>query len=252
MMIESFGGEVPLDLRDLQTLPGVGEYTARAVLVFAFNEKIPVIDGNIRRVLARRFAIKDPDEHRDLLEGWFQDLYREEEPRTIVSALMDLGAQICLPRSPRCTLCPLNPFCRGKALGNPEQYPERTPPRTKPQEGWIHLWITRRSLFLFVRRPPGLLGNHLTPPAIPGTEPPPSLSIGGGIAHLKRTAPPYHHPFTHKTWFVVPAHYEISFEGESSAESELIPIPREDLGRTPLPRAFWKGGKSLFPEIFSG
>jgi A/G-specific adenine glycosylase len=250
-IVELYGGSVPNELDELRKLPGVGEYTARAILVFAFHQRVPVMDGNIRRVFARRFALKKTQDHPDLFVRWFNDLYREGKPRTIVSALMDLGAQVCLPHSPRCTLCPIHPFCEGSARGDPEQYPEKIPSRTRPQESWIHLWITRGSFFLFIRRPPGLLGNHLTPPATPGTDPPLSLSIGGGTAHLLRTAPPYQHPFTHKIWFVTPAHYELTLDGENSSEGELIPIPRELLDRTPLPRAFLKGGKSLFPEIFT-
>ncbi len=110
----------PRTFEGLRQLPGLGPYTAAAVAAFAFGEPVPAIDGNVRRVLARYFALERPRQ-KELF-----DLARPlvaTEPAEMNQALIELGATLCTPRRPACEACPLRVSCRGRA--DPGRYPAR-------------------------------------------------------------------------------------------------------------------------------
>lgn len=121
-IVERHRGAVPREVPELLALPGIGEYTARAVAAFAFGSRVPVVDTNVRRVLAR--AIRGVDEHlpatatdRAELEALLPD--GPAEAVTTCAALMELGALICTARKPDCGRCPLAPGCAWRAAGYP-------------------------------------------------------------------------------------------------------------------------------------
>lgn len=121
-------GEFPSRLEDVRALPGIGNYTAAAILSIAFRQKHAVLDGNAARVLARLGAIRG-----DLRESarWLQlqkcaDAYLEPKSAGDWNqAMMELGATLCLPKSPQCLLCPVAQFCEGRKLGIAEILPEK-------------------------------------------------------------------------------------------------------------------------------
>jgi A/G-specific adenine glycosylase len=120
---ERHGGVVPDDVDELLALPGVGEYTARAVAVFAYGRRHPVVDTNVRRVLARAVLGQaepaPPSVRRDLAE-MEAILPEDAAPAQVVSAaVMELGAVVCTARSPRCDDCPLAGQCAWRAAGYP-------------------------------------------------------------------------------------------------------------------------------------
>ena len=107
-------------------LPGIGEYTAAAVASIAFGEAAPVLDGNVERVAARLQALAgDPKRAapRRHLRAAAAALLDPERPGDSNQALMELGARICTPRSPKCLLCPLETACEGRRTGEPERFP---------------------------------------------------------------------------------------------------------------------------------
>jgi len=114
-------GRLPQTVEGLMELPGVGRNTAHAVAAFAFHRPVPVLEANVKRVLARLFALKNPDEKR----LWEQAaaLLDTASPFDYNQAMMDLGALVCTARAPRCAECPARAICRGKS--NPESYPAR-------------------------------------------------------------------------------------------------------------------------------
>ena len=120
---------LPQSFAQLKGLPGLGPYTAAAVASMAFGERVAAVDGNVRRVLARLFALERASPK--ALQGLAQSLMPEEaHPGEWNQALMELGATVCLPRKPLCGACPLAPRCRGKEA--PERYP--LPQRRKVRE----------------------------------------------------------------------------------------------------------------------
>ena len=121
---ERHGGVVPDDVDELLALPGIGDYTARAVAVFAHGHRHPVVDTNVRRVLAR--AVEglaepwSPSARRDLPLMERQLPADREEAAVVSAAIMELGALVCTARSPRCTECPLVDRCAWVLAGRPE------------------------------------------------------------------------------------------------------------------------------------
>ena len=128
--IERFGGEVPRGLDDLLSLPGVGAYTARAVASFAFGQRQPVVDTNVRRVHARLVtgaALPAPSLTRaetSLATSLLPE--DDEDAATWNVAVMELGALVCTARAPRCEQCPVADLCAWRLAGSP---PYDGPPR---------------------------------------------------------------------------------------------------------------------------
>lgn len=132
MVTEEFGGELPRDVETLETLPGIGTYTSRAIACFAFGIPVPVVDTNVKRVVAR---VEDGDQAAGHWSVGFglervDDVSRTENAEhycQIQRGLMELGALLCTARSPRCETCPLQDSCRWRAEGYPED------PSVKPR-----------------------------------------------------------------------------------------------------------------------
>ncbi len=126
------GGECPEDIDELRALPGVGRYTAHAVASFAFDQSVPMVEANIARLLARLFNVSAPIDSaagRDAVWTGAAQLVPKRDAGVFNSALMDLGALICVPRTPNCGVCPVKSFCRAK---QPVTIPVKRPrPRTK-------------------------------------------------------------------------------------------------------------------------
>ena len=137
-------GELPSTQEELRKLPGIGRYTASAICSFGHNQNIPVVDTNIGRVIKRFFALVDAKEG---------DVWKEAErfvnakaPRSHNLSLMDLGAMVCLPKSPKCTLCPLQSFCRGK--NEPELYTQTKKTEYENLELFLGIYIKEDKIAL--------------------------------------------------------------------------------------------------------
>jgi A/G-specific adenine glycosylase len=125
-IVRDFGGQVPADYQQLLTLPGCGPYTAAAVASIAFNKPVPVLDGNVIRVLCRLFGIwDDPRKQatRQRLRVLAQDLIPKNQAREFNQALMELGALVCTPQSPRCHRCCWSYTCEARQLPSPTVLP---------------------------------------------------------------------------------------------------------------------------------
>ena len=110
-------GEFPQSAKELQTLPGVGAYTAAAVASIAFDEAAPALDGNQARVLSRLLAFEETVDTPQRLRKPAEALIDRERPGDYNQALMDLGSGICTPRAPKCETCPVAAFCAARAEG---------------------------------------------------------------------------------------------------------------------------------------
>jgi A/G-specific adenine glycosylase len=134
---ERFDGVLPEQSEDLRTLPGVGEYTAGAVASIAFGEVVPAVDGNVRRVLARLFDLRDPKP--SLLRSLAQRLVDPERPGEFNQALMELGALTCTPRAPRCEECPLALECLALERGTVAERPPARARKAVPEVAMVVL-----------------------------------------------------------------------------------------------------------------
>lgn len=160
VVTEELDGRLPDTAEGLRELPGVGPYTAGAVASMAFGRARPAVDGNTRRVLSRLFDLSDPD--RRTLEERASDLLAasSRRPGALNQALMDLGGEICTPRDPACSECPLESACLARSRGTVEQRPAPRSRGPLPHHdiGVGVVWKGER--VLVARRPPeGLLGG---------------------------------------------------------------------------------------------
>jgi A/G-specific adenine glycosylase len=159
----------PRDETSWRALPGIGPYTAAAIASIALDQPANVVDGNVERVMSRLYAVETPlpeakPELRDLAARYIT----AERPGDWAQALMDLGATICTPTSPKCLLCPLRESCAAYAKGAPETYPRKTPKANRPHRHGAAFVLTRADEVLLQRRPDkGLLGGML---GLPTTE----------------------------------------------------------------------------------
>jgi A/G-specific adenine glycosylase len=131
-VVRSFGGTLPQDYNRLRSLAGIGDYTARAILSIAFNLPFAVMDGNVARVLSRLTALEGnlhQGGFRRAVEVQLERLLSRRHPGNFNQALMELGQTVCLPRAPRCAVCPLRRRCQGYRTGHPEVFPQPRPRR---------------------------------------------------------------------------------------------------------------------------
>jgi A/G-specific adenine glycosylase len=149
-------GEFPSTVDGLLQLPGIGPYTAAAVASIAFGVAVPVLDGNVERVMARRLALAtDPKAApaRGRLLAAAAALLSPGRPGDSNQALMELGATLCLPRRPQCLLCPLRPGCRAAAEGRQESYPAPRRRRRSERRRLLVAVAARGERVLLFRRP---------------------------------------------------------------------------------------------------
>lgn len=175
-IVDEFNGSVPSRARDLQKLPGIGKYTAGAIASIIFNERTPIVDGNVQRVLARVAADDRAPQDRNAVEDCWrlaEQLVRaSDDPAACNEGLMELGAMICTPGQPDCPRCPLASMCLARRTGR-----ERTIPPAKPparQQSVVHhaVLFARGGRVLIEQRPAtGLWSNMWQVPTIEATSP---------------------------------------------------------------------------------
>jgi A/G-specific adenine glycosylase len=156
-------GQFPDTAPEWRTLPGVGRYTAGAVASIAFGRNEPVVDGNVKRVLARLTNLRASiDDAKVAEELWVLAgvLVQGKAPGDFNQALMELGAQICLPRNARCGGCPTRKYCAASALGVQETLPKRRPKKTVLHHKVVIAAIKKNGRYLLGKRPAdGMLGG---------------------------------------------------------------------------------------------
>jgi A/G-specific adenine glycosylase len=148
MVVDRHCGRFPDEVQRMRQLPGIGKYTANAVATFAFEQSVPIVEANTARVLTRLFDQRTPINQTvgcELLWNRADSLIPKKSARDYNSALTDLGALVCLPRQPKCRICPVKKFCRAV-------YPERLPvkigrPKTK-QLIENHAFVLRKNKIL--------------------------------------------------------------------------------------------------------
>ena len=162
-MIAADGGHFPDTEKELLDLPGVGPYTAAAIASIAFGQSATVVDGNVERVLSRLFAIDVPlPKARPAIRKHAETLTPLERAGDYAQAVMDLGATVCTPKSPKCDICPLSSKCAARMNDTAAAYPKREPKKKIPTRRGTVYWLAMGDHILVNRRAPkGLLGGTL-------------------------------------------------------------------------------------------
>jgi A/G-specific adenine glycosylase len=162
-VVDRFASVVPADAQEFRTLPGVGEYIGAAVPSIAFGVPVVVVDGNVKRVIARLFAFGEsvdrPAGTREI-RRLADSLLDRACPGDFNQALMELGAMVCRPAGPLCAECPVADACAARAGGNPEDFPRRDPRRAVPVQRIAVGVVRRNGRVLITRRAEsGMLGG---------------------------------------------------------------------------------------------
>ena len=154
-VMKRFGGSLPRSVEELMSIPGVGRYTAGAIASIAFDERAPIVDGNVARVLARLYGEEDPWRHAERLVNACKS------PRHFNQGLMEIGALICTPRNARCGECPLRSKCVARATDRVEELPaKKNKAATREMHVDLYLFTDRKGRIL-MRRERGRLMNAL-------------------------------------------------------------------------------------------
>ena len=167
-VVHDFGGAFPSSEAELNTLPGIGPYTAAAIAAIAFGEKATPVDGNVERVVARLFDVRTP---LPLAKPEIKHLAATLTPLRragdFAQAMMDLGSSICTPKRPSCLMCPLQQDCAANAHGTAETLPLKLPKGVRPVRKGIAFLVMREDGSVLLRKRPeaGLLGNMLEVPS---------------------------------------------------------------------------------------
>jgi A/G-specific adenine glycosylase len=236
-MVERFSGHFPADYAQARSLPGVGDYTARAVLSIAYNHPYAVVDGNVARVIARLRALRGnlhQGRFRRAVEQDLEQLLSRRTPGDFNQALMELGQTICLPRGPRCTICPLRAHCQAYRQGKPESFPEPRPRRAGERHYLATAVIRRSDKVALVRGlDDGLLGDLWNFPAAFG----PSQrlarkalqqkleNLNPGVVHLGKPVGDLSHNITHRSIRVELYQPELAGSGQGDS-FRWLPLSR--------------------------
>ena len=220
-VVEAHGGEFPAGFEEVARLPGIGRSTAGAILALALDQRHPIMDGNVRRVLARVFAVGGRSGERAFeqqLWSLAEALTPPDDVARYTQAIMDLGATVCTRRRPRCGECPLAARCLARANGNPERYPA---PKKKLRRRQVERWmlLARRAdgaVQLLQRPARGVWGGLWSPPEFEEREA--ALRAAGQGARVTEGAP-LEHAFTHfdltirPLWLEAPMDWRVAEEG---------------------------------------
>ena len=163
MVVEQYEGMIPDKWVDFRNLPGVGDYIAAAVLSIAFGKAYPVVDGNVKRVLARLLLLEDPANQSTYGKSFSlaaETFLDRQNPGTYNQAMMELGAMVCRPQQPLCTKCPVNGFCSAQQAGRVSEFPKKVNKDPTPRHS-IAVGVVFKNCDVLItrRRPEGLLGG---------------------------------------------------------------------------------------------
>ena len=154
-VVHECGGQFPSDLKGLEAIPGVGRYTAGAVMSFAYDRFGPIVDGNVRRLFCRMFAIEGLPLSSAVSKRLWQlaeDFTPQHDNRRFAQGLLDMGATLCTPKSPSCERCPFAPHCIAKLENRVAELPTAKPKKTIPTKQAEFVWCQQDSQLLLQKR----------------------------------------------------------------------------------------------------
>jgi A/G-specific adenine glycosylase len=207
---DAHGGVFPRAIEAVVDLPGIGRSTAGAILALSHDQRHPILDGNVKRVLARYYAVDGaPDEAATVSALWelAEANTPDEEVATYTQAIMDLGATVCTRGRPRCAECPLERDCRAHRAGRETEYPAPKSKRAaRKQKHAVMIVAQRADTVLLVQRPPnGIWGGLWCLPEFGDRESAAAYVSGElGIAGATRALPDIAHSFTHFDLVITP------------------------------------------------
>jgi A/G-specific adenine glycosylase len=240
-IVGDHGGRFPRDAQTLASLPGIGRSTAAAIAAFASGARGAILDGNVKRVLARHCGIAgfpgDASVERELWRR-AESLLPAHEIATYTQALMDLGATVCVKRAPRCDACPVARDCVARREGRTGELPAPRPKKALPQREVIVLLLERKGEVLLERRPAAGIWSGLW--SLPEIEAVKNVAAHCrsrfGVQVAPRTPlPAIEHGFTHFRLKLHPLPCAVRDVTLSAQEPGLVWMPLDDVAGAALP-----------------
>jgi A/G-specific adenine glycosylase len=238
-VLAEHGGRFPQGPAIIATLPGIGRSTANAIAVFCFGARAAILDGNVKRLLARHAGIEGwPGVPAVESQSWryAESLLPPAEVATYIQAQMDLGATVCTRSKPKCEQCPVAEDCVAKRDGRTTDLPAAKPRKALPERETTMLIMSEAGQVLLLPRPPsGIWGGLLSLPEIADEQAAPAAarSLGCELVSTEQL-PPMTHTFTHFKLRIRPLRCEVR---RSSGAHEAGPQwhPWDALDQAPLP-----------------
>jgi A/G-specific adenine glycosylase len=224
VVVRDHGGAFPRTSAGLAALPGIGRSTAAAIAAFCFGERAAILDGNVKRVLARVRAFDG-----DLADAKaVAALWREAEALLpargvdiYTQGLMDLGATLCLPRAPRCLVCPVHAACAAGRAGEPERYPVKTRRVRRGARAHAWLWVEHRDRVWLVQRPAtGIWAGLWSWPEADSREA--LQAIVSGWPGRGTWLEPFTHALTHLDWTLQPLRWTLPTSLAPARAAQLL------------------------------
>lgn len=235
---ESYGGKVPDETEQVLRLKGVGSYTAGAILSIAYGKREPAVDGNVMRVFSRIFVIEE-DIQKQKTKQLFENLVRKLIPAGAASyfnqGIMELGALLCTPKNPQCTLCPVREQCKGKELGIEHRFPIKTK-KKKPRSQKMVVGVLHHQGKVLIRQRAGagLLAKLYEFPNVEWNSEEAEEAISKHLYNYYQlqtiTAAVYEnvkHTFTHLTWDI--SIFEMNIIDQHIGDIHAISLPADSM-----------------------
>lgn len=240
-VVANHGGRFPTDPAQIAELPGIGRSTAAAIASFAFGQRQAILDGNVKRVLTRRFGIEGyPGDKAVENALWRQAeaLLPTEDVESYTQGLMDLGATLCTRAKPRCDACPVGEDCVARQEGRIQDFPAPKPRKALPQkEVAMLLLVCHGEIYLEKRPPTGIWGGLWSlPEAAAGDDPTQAAARRFGVMVKScLPLPVFTHTFSHFRLRIVPWRLEVRPDGKRAMEPGGLWLNLEESRGAALP-----------------
>ena len=251
LIIQKHRGTFPTEFDNVVALPGIGRSTAGAILAFSDNQRWPILDGNVKRVLCRFYAIEGYPGQREVENQLWQIANKNTPIKQVAKytqAIMDLGATICVRRNPLCESCPLESLCEGRKQGIESRLPTPKPKKSLPtKEIAMLLILNNKNQILLEKRPPsGIWGGLWSLPECGAGEDIKSYcdSNLGLMGNLKTKLDTYKHSFSHYHLIINPQLLQVDLTTKLK-EDNLSWFDFDEIGQLGLPKPV----KSLISQL---
>ncbi|HEX8954683.1 MAG TPA: A/G-specific adenine glycosylase [Burkholderiaceae bacterium] len=238
------GGRFPADPEQLAELPGIGRSTAAAIAAFSYGARAAIMDGNVKRVFARVFAVEGFPGDKAVENAMWQRadaLLPEQDLEAYTQGLMDLGATVCTRGKPNCAVCPFSARCLARQQGRTAELPARKPKKTVPEKSTAMLVLAYNGQVLLEQRPAqGIWGGLLSLPEL-------DLAEKSLLQRLQQAAEshgesdgytaltPFSHTFTHFKLHIAPYRVDLTRRYDRAGEANTVWYDTSKLSGAPLP-----------------
>ena len=227
IIVEKFEGEFPRKFEDIVELPGIGRSTAAAICALAFHERRAILDGNVKRVLARYCGIAGWAGNKQVEEKLWQQaeaLLPQRDIATYTQALMDMGATICTRGKPKCALCPVQADCVALQTGRIAELPAPRPKKAVPERRATFLLLMHGNDILLEKRPgSGIWGGLWCPPQFEDEDAARDWFLRNGMVALDgERLETFTHAFTHFKLHITPLKIELARKPLVAAQPGML------------------------------